>query len=173
MTAGPLLRHHGVMRLLHGLVMVATLALASGCNIGNSAGGCTADAPCVCDGIGNCERSCPEGGCEFICRGIGNCILSCEGGDCSMSCRGTGNCTLDCPAGGCTSDCSGLTGNCICTGCGDPTPDAGPARDAGSPRDAGSDAGEAASDAGSDAGEPMSDAGSDAGELMSDGADAE
>src|SRR5690606_34134606 len=115
-TAGRPLRHHRGMRLLHGLVMVATLALASGCNIGNSAGGCTAGAPCVCDGIGNCERSCPEGGCEFICRGIGNCILSCEGGGCSMACSGTGNCTLDCPGGDCTANCSGLTGNCICTG---------------------------------------------------------
>jgi hypothetical protein len=154
------------MRLIHGLVMVATLALASGCNIGNSAGGCTADAPCVCDGIGNCERSCPEGGCEFICSGIGNCILSCEGGGCSMACQGTGNCTLDCPGGDCTADCSGLTGNCICTGCGEePTPDAGPARDAGA------DAGAVTSDAGTDAGS-VTDGGGDAGEVASDAGDA-
>jgi hypothetical protein len=97
------------------LFFLGLALMASGC-IGNSSGDCGPGETCTCSGIGNCERSCPEGDCDFVCDGIGNCILSCEGGGCSMACQGTGNCTLDCPGGGCTTDCE-VTGNCICTGC--------------------------------------------------------
>lgn len=100
---------------------------AGGCRIGNSTNDCATGATCVCDGIGNCERTCTGGDCDFVCRGIGNCILDCPGGGCSMSCMGTGNCTLACAGGGCTTDCDDLTGNCICeSGCSSSGEDAGP-----------------------------------------------
>ncbi|MFT5353396.1 MAG: hypothetical protein ACI9KE_000594 [Polyangiales bacterium] len=98
--------------------------LSFGC-IGNSSGSCEAGDTCECDGIGNCDQSCPGGNCNFVCEGIGNCNLACEGGGCDVMCRGTGNCILDCPGGNCTQSCEG-TGNCICnSGCGGDL-DAGP-----------------------------------------------
>jgi hypothetical protein len=113
-------------------LLLLPLALA-GC-IGNSSGTCDTGELCVCDGIGNCDQSCPDGDCNFVCRGIGNCNLDCEGGGCSVSCEGTGNCILACGGGDCDIHCRG-TGNCICDTCSLP-PDAG--YDAGPlPEDAG------------------------------------
>ena len=70
-------------------VSFASAAALSGC-IGNRMGSCSAGQTCICDGIGNCDQSCPGGNCDFICRGIGNCVIDCEGGGCDVSCRGTG-----------------------------------------------------------------------------------
>src|SRR5213075_1265832 len=79
-------------------------------------GTCARGESCVCDIIGNCSRSCPEGGCTFECKGTGNCNFSCEGGDCQTICENTGNCITDCAGGDCTADCRQGTGNCIVLG---------------------------------------------------------
>lgn len=120
------------MRSFLFLSSLASLLL-TGCfpSIGNSDGNCAAGTTCVCDGIGNCDRSCTGGNCDFVCRGIGNCLLSCEGGGCDVTCEGTGNCILDCAGGSCSQTCDG-TGTCQCeTGCETATTDSGVTVDAG------------------------------------------
>jgi hypothetical protein len=103
---------------------IVSLALAlGGCMIGNSSSNdCTSADPhasaCMCSGIGNCDRACVGGNCQFHCGGTTNCNFTCEGGGCDLTCENTGNCILDCPGCGCTLHCSN-TGNCIQMGCND------------------------------------------------------
>ncbi len=98
------------------LFILCALIPACGFGIGNSTTSCTAGAACLCDGIGNCTRDCPAGGCQFLCRGLGNCNFTCEGGNCGVLCENTGNCILESCAGGCDVMCAGNLGNCICQG---------------------------------------------------------
>jgi hypothetical protein len=103
---------------VRGLLLVGCLALVSCFKIGNESGACKTGETCVCDLIGNCLRSCPDGMCKFECRGTGNCIFSCEGGGCQAVCLNTGTCQLECPSNDCSIDCRG-TGVCRLEG----TPD--------------------------------------------------
>ena len=107
------------MRLRVGLASVVCVLLASvlaGCNIGNTSGTCGPGETCKCDGIGNCQWSCPGGDCDFYCEGTGNCIFTCEGGNCDLVCENTGNCIMDCPGDDCSITCNG-NGNCILNSC--------------------------------------------------------
>src|SRR5262249_23633278 len=75
-------------------------------------GTCSGGKTCVCDLIGNCEKSCPDGNCHFQCKGTSNCIFSCTGGGCDVLCANTGNCLMSCPGTDCHITCQN-TGNCI------------------------------------------------------------
>jgi hypothetical protein len=97
--------------------LILAVAGLTACAIGNKSGTCKPGKQCVCDGIGNCTYTCPQGDCNFVCTGIGNCILSCEGGGCNAACSGTGNCNLSCEGGGCNQICSSGAGNCILSDC--------------------------------------------------------
>ena len=119
------------MNLIRPLFACFFTLAATGCfgPIGNSDATCTAGSACVCSGIGNCDRECPSGGCDFVCRGTTNCNFTCTGGDCSVACENTGNCILECSGGDCDITCDS-TGNCICeNGCESPAdgglPDSG------------------------------------------------
>jgi hypothetical protein len=103
------------MSTLRVCLLGLALASLSACfpKIGNDLNGtCERGEACVCDLIGNCSRSCPDGGCTFECRGTSNCLFSCEGGGCNTICENTGNCITECSGGNCTKECNN-TGNCI------------------------------------------------------------
>src|SRR5690606_1737711 len=46
---------------MRAIVMASVALLATTGCIGNSSGECETGERCVCNGIGNCDRSCPEG----------------------------------------------------------------------------------------------------------------
>lgn len=101
------------MDRLMRLGLLSFVLLSSCFNVGNDLGGtCKRGDTCVCDLIGNCTKSCPDGNCHFICKGTSNCILDCDGGGCDAICENTGNCLLSCEGGNCDIKCNG-TGNCI------------------------------------------------------------
>jgi hypothetical protein len=96
------------------------LLLLSACvlepSIGNTIGSCAPGTRCVCDGIGNCSKTCTGEGCAFECSGIGNCMLSCPKGGCTVVTSGTGNAFLTCDGNGCAMTCNN-TGNCAIISC--------------------------------------------------------
>lgn len=113
------------------MAALSVLALLAGCpNIGNESGTCSPGETCVCDIMGNCEKTCPGGGCHFICKGTSNCLFDCAGGRCDLRCENTGNCILSCPGNDCTISCAGGTSsNCILRSCQKGCPkDGGPDR---------------------------------------------
>ncbi|MFZ5789008.1 MAG: hypothetical protein ACOY3Y_21425, partial [Acidobacteriota bacterium] len=113
------------------MAALSGLALLAGCpNIGNESGTCSPGETCVCDIMGNCEKTCPGGGCHFICKGTSNCLFDCAGGRCDLRCENTGNCILSCPGNDCTISCAGGTSsNCILRSCQKGCPkDGGPDR---------------------------------------------
>ena len=103
------------------VVALVFTTLISGCKIGNDLGGsCARGETCVCDLIGNCTRSCPQGGCHYVCRGQSNCIFDCAGGGCDTLCENTGNCISMCGSSDCTISCKG-NGTCVLNGTRDMT----------------------------------------------------
>lgn len=113
------------VRPSNGPLLACLLVIgAAGCGfdtttVGNFIGTCPASSTCSCNAIGNCEYSCPGGGCTLTCGGTSNCIFSCAGGGCDITCQNVGNCISTCSGDGCHMTCTG-TGNCSLSAC--PTP---------------------------------------------------
>src|SRR5688572_13313147 len=80
-------------------------------SIGASEAVCTPGQPCICDGVGACDRTCAAAGCQVECRGIGACNVACPKGGCRIVATGLGASNLTCEGGDCSIDCNG-TGGC-------------------------------------------------------------
>lgn len=102
---------------LAGLLLAALVGIcvtASGCGssnstVGNFSGTCAAGTSCSCNVTGNCEYTCPGGGCSFTCGDVGNCQFSCAGGGCSIACENVGHCNTSCTGNGCHMACTNAT----------------------------------------------------------------
>lgn len=102
---------------LEGLLLACLVGIclaASGCEsgsttVGNFSGTCAAGTSCSCHVVGNCEYTCPGGGCTFTCGDTGNCQFSCAGGGCDITCQNTGHCNTSCTGNGCHMTCTDAT----------------------------------------------------------------
>ena len=107
--------------MLKRIAALACCALLAGClydwsvDKAKDAGG---------DAMGNSDKDCALGSCNFVCPANTTCTDTCSGGSCTMTCAAGSTCDLSCSGGSCimtceqgascTASCAG--GGCLCTG---------------------------------------------------------